>query len=158
MNDFGEPLLVQAHDILTLETEGIAAIRDRLLSFFVEAVNLPAARKGSIIGIGIGIGIGKSGPIARKTVATLSSTGTPAGNDALHKYGRESDLHFIHDRGRNTFQAFGASRPQIQDAGLVATRDAGCAHARVIKRNSETGCPGEASAAGIRCNSRGIFR
>jgi arabinose-5-phosphate isomerase len=63
-----------ANQVVTSEMEAIAAIRDNLSSSFVEAVDLLAACEGRIAITGVG----KSGLIARKIAATLSSTGTPA--------------------------------------------------------------------------------
>ncbi len=61
-------------DVLSIEAEGILTVRNKLDDNFVKAVDIIFACKGRVITSGIG----KSGIIARKIAATLSSTGTPA--------------------------------------------------------------------------------
>jgi arabinose-5-phosphate isomerase len=63
-----------ARRVLRLEAEGIVALADALDSRFCEAADLLAAIDGRVVVTGIG----KSGHVARKIAATLSSTGTPA--------------------------------------------------------------------------------
>jgi arabinose-5-phosphate isomerase len=60
--------------VLRLEAEAILAVRDRLGGDFTRAVELLHALEGRAVVTGIG----KSGAVARKAAATLSSTGTPA--------------------------------------------------------------------------------
>ena len=67
-------ILKWAQDVLTIEAEGILTVRDQLDDNFVKAIELIALCSGRVITAGIG----KSGIIARKIAATLSSTGTPA--------------------------------------------------------------------------------
>ena len=66
--------LNRARRVLRIEAEAIQALTDRLDDQFVAALDLLAACKGRVIVTGMG----KSGIIARKIAATLSSTGTPA--------------------------------------------------------------------------------
>lgn len=66
--------LVLARRVLTIEAEAVAALAERIDGAFLDAVNLVLACRGRVIVSGIG----KSGHIARKIAATLSSTGTPA--------------------------------------------------------------------------------
>jgi len=70
--------LASALRTVALETEGLgvlqATIRTVMAGAFGAAVTLMAGAKGRVIVTGIG----KSGLIARKVAATLSSTGTPA--------------------------------------------------------------------------------
>jgi len=70
--------------VLRLEAEGVARAAERLDGRFAAAVDLLAAVQGRIIVSGVG----KSGLIARKVAATLTSTGTPASYlhpvDSLH--------------------------------------------------------------------------
>jgi arabinose-5-phosphate isomerase len=61
-----------AKKVLNFEIEGLKALSDGLDENFVEAVNLIFKIKGKVIVSGMG----KSGHIARKIAATLSSTGT----------------------------------------------------------------------------------
>jgi arabinose-5-phosphate isomerase len=67
-------LLDLAREVLTIETEGIAALIPKLGASFVNAVDLIYRAKGRVIVTGVG----KSGIVGRKLVATLNSTGTPA--------------------------------------------------------------------------------
>lgn len=66
--------LAQAREVLNVEIEGLAAVRDALDDSFVEALSLMASCEGRVVITGIG----KSGLVGRKIAATLSSTGTPA--------------------------------------------------------------------------------
>lgn len=64
----------QAREVLTVEAEGITAVRDALGEEFVRAVDL-------IMGCPTRLvisGIGKSGLVGQKISATLNSTGTPS--------------------------------------------------------------------------------
>ena len=63
-----------ARQVITIEMEGLARLRDRLDHDFEEAVRLILSTKGRVIVTGIG----KSGLVGRKIAATLASTGTPA--------------------------------------------------------------------------------
>jgi arabinose-5-phosphate isomerase len=67
-------LLARGRRVLTLESQAIGEAASRLGDEFVRAVNLIAASHGRVIVCGVG----KSGLIARKIAATLTSTGTPA--------------------------------------------------------------------------------
>lgn len=60
--------------VVRMEAEALAEIERRIGDGFVAAVDLIAASKGRVIVCGIG----KSGHVARKIAATLTSTGTPA--------------------------------------------------------------------------------
>lgn len=60
--------------VLRTEAEALAGLADRLDERFVEAVRLIGDATGRIIVTGVG----KSGIVARKIAATLTSTGTPA--------------------------------------------------------------------------------
>jgi arabinose-5-phosphate isomerase len=70
--------------VLALEAEAIRRVAEQLGSAFSAAVRLLAAAKGRLIVSGVG----KSGLIARKIAATLTSTGSPASFlhpvDSLH--------------------------------------------------------------------------
>jgi arabinose-5-phosphate isomerase len=66
--------LTAAHRVLTTASAALASLADCLDGDFTRAVGLMLAAKGRIIVSGMG----KSGHIARKIAATLSSTGTPA--------------------------------------------------------------------------------
>ncbi|MCI5207625.1 MAG: KpsF/GutQ family sugar-phosphate isomerase [Candidatus Electrothrix sp. ATG2] len=64
----------QARDVLTVEAEGITAVRDALGEEFVQAVDLIMACPSRLVITGIG----KSGLVGQKISATLNSTGTPS--------------------------------------------------------------------------------
>lgn len=64
----------RAKQVITLEMEALASVRDRIGPSFTEAVKLLAACRGRVAISGIG----KSGLVGRKIAATFSSTGTPA--------------------------------------------------------------------------------
>jgi arabinose-5-phosphate isomerase len=70
--------------VLQLEAEAVSAVAERLDQEFARAVRLLAAARGRVIVSGVG----KSGLIARKLAATLTSTGTAASYlhpvDSLH--------------------------------------------------------------------------
>ena len=66
--------LAAARRVLTMASQGLTALAEALDGDFTRAVGLMLAAKGRVIVSGMG----KSGHIARKIAATLSSTGTPA--------------------------------------------------------------------------------
>jgi len=76
--------LTLARKVLQTEAEAILALRDRLDGTFEQAARLLFNCRGRVVVTGIG----KSGIIAQKIAATLSSTGTPAfflhPSDAVH--------------------------------------------------------------------------
>ena len=67
-------ILDEARRVLRMESQAVDALADRLDRRFARAVQLIAS-SGSPVVVS---GIGKSGLIARKVAATLTSTGTPA--------------------------------------------------------------------------------
>jgi arabinose-5-phosphate isomerase len=67
-------LLKLAREVLTIEAEGISGLIAKLDQNFTQAVQIIFQAKGRLIVTGVG----KSGIVARKIVATLNSTGTPA--------------------------------------------------------------------------------
>ncbi len=79
-----ERLLERAREVVRIEAAAVAALEGRLGDAFVAAVELLAACRGKVIVSGVG----KSGLLAHKLAATLTSTGTPAvflhPADALH--------------------------------------------------------------------------
>lgn len=64
----------EARRVLTVESDAITSLASRVGEEFVEAVTLIESASGRVIVSGLG----KSGIIARKIAATLTSTGTPA--------------------------------------------------------------------------------
>ena len=67
-------ILERGRRVLRMECEALADLERRLDGAFAEAVALIAGARGRVIVAGVG----KSGLIARKIAATLTSTGTPA--------------------------------------------------------------------------------
>jgi arabinose-5-phosphate isomerase len=67
-------VLAAARRVIRLEAEALLALEARLDHSFAEAVQLIAEAKGRVIASGLG----KSGIIARKIAATMTSTGSPA--------------------------------------------------------------------------------
>jgi arabinose-5-phosphate isomerase len=63
-----------ARDVLNIEAAAVLALSTRLDNSFISALNVVLHCEGRVIVSGMG----KSGHIARKIAATLSSTGTPA--------------------------------------------------------------------------------
>ena len=63
-----------AKQVLRIEEEGLAAVRERIGEEFVQAVETILASPGRLVITGIG----KSGIIGQKISATLNSTGTPS--------------------------------------------------------------------------------
>lgn len=68
------PSIESARRVLGIEAAAIASLAERIDESFDDAVRLLLACEGRVVVSGIG----KSGHIARKTAATLASTGTPA--------------------------------------------------------------------------------
>lgn len=77
-------ILDEARRVLRMEAEAVAGLGERLGDGFLQAVELISSSEGMVVVSGLG----KSGLIARKLAATLTSTGTPAvflhPVDALH--------------------------------------------------------------------------
>jgi len=69
-----EACIALGRRVLRMETEALAEIEHRIGDGFARAVDLVATSNGRVIVAGVG----KSGLIARKIAATLTSTGTPA--------------------------------------------------------------------------------
>jgi arabinose-5-phosphate isomerase len=79
-----DQIIEKGRQVIKIESEAVAALSSKIDKEFVNAVNIIYESKGRVILAGIG----KSGLIARKIVATMNSTGTPAiflhPTDALH--------------------------------------------------------------------------
>ncbi len=73
VNDENE-LLRRAREVVRIEATAVAALEDRIDDAFMQAVRIVADAPGRVVVSGLG----KSGIIARKIAATLTSTGTPA--------------------------------------------------------------------------------
>jgi len=103
MND--KNILNNGRDVLRIEADALAALTERLDETFTDAVKLIYNSQGRVIVSGVG----KSGIIARKIVATMNSTGTPAiylhPGDAIHGdlgMVRQDDVVLILSKSGNT--------------------------------------------------------
>ena len=87
------PHLQRAREVLSIETEALNALSDRLNEHFISVVDCILNCNGRVVLLGVG----KSGHIGRKIAATLASTGSPAmfvhASEAAH-----GDLGMITDR------------------------------------------------------------
>ena len=72
--DIRRATVARGRAVLEQEAAAVAALARRLGESFADAVSLLAERHGRVVVSGVG----KSGAIARKIAATLTSTGTPA--------------------------------------------------------------------------------
>lgn len=63
-----------AREVLLIEEQGLAAIRERIGEDFIRAVEMILAAPGRVVITGIG----KSGLVGQKIAATMNSTGTPS--------------------------------------------------------------------------------
>jgi arabinose-5-phosphate isomerase len=113
MAEAGE-LIALGRRVLRLEAEAVSAVADRLDQEFDRAVRLLESASGRVIVSGVG----KSGVVARKIAATLTSTGTPASYlhpiDSLH-----GDLGIV---GRNDVAIILSKSGDSQDLfGLVGS-------------------------------------
>jgi len=66
--------LVLAREVINIEAAAVQALAERIDNSFLNALNIILSCEGRVIVSGMG----KSGHIARKIAATMSSTGTPA--------------------------------------------------------------------------------
>jgi len=73
-NSAADKLVSQGRSILEAEVRALSEMSARLGKDFSDAVNLILSRDGKVVVTGLG----KSGHVARKIAATLSSTGTPS--------------------------------------------------------------------------------
>jgi len=93
-----EGLLQEARRVLRAEAEAVAALAERLDDTFSRAIEVLAGSDGRVICTGVG----KSGIVARKVAATLTSTGTPAA--FLHPVdGLHGDLGIVSPRDVGIF-------------------------------------------------------
>ncbi len=135
--------------VLELEAREIAAAAGRLDAAFARAVALLAAAKGRVIVSGVG----KSGLIARKIAATLTSTGTPATYlhpvDSLHGdlgiVGRD-DVAILLSKSGETEELFGLlSALQRLNVPIIAlTGGRGSTLAKVAREVLDAGVAEEA--------------
>lgn len=128
-----ESILEIAHEVLQTEAEAIMHVKDSLNGDFIRAVEMILDCTGKIILTGMG----KSGIIAKKIAATLSSTGTPSffldSGEAFHgdlgmiskddiiiaiSYSGETDevlkiVPFIHENGNRLISITGNNKSAL---------------------------------------------
>ena len=77
-------IIEKGKNVIRIEADAVAMLENRIGEDFAKAVEMIAGSKGRVVIAGMG----KSGIVARKIVATLNSTGTPAmflhPSDAVH--------------------------------------------------------------------------
>ena len=135
--------------VLELEAREIAGAATRLDGAFARAVALLAAARGRVIVSGVG----KSGLIARKIAATLTSTGTPAAYlhpvDSLHGdlgiVGRD-DVGILLSKSGETEELFGllAALQRLNVPIIALTGGAGSTLAKVAREVLDAGVAEEA--------------
>jgi arabinose-5-phosphate isomerase len=146
-----EALIAEARRVLELEAREVASAGPRLGAPFARAVRLLAAAQGRVIVSGVG----KSGIIARKIAATMTSTGTPATYlhpvDSLHGdlgiVGRD-DAAILLSKSGNTEELFGLvaalQRLQVPIVALTGGRESALARAAAVVLDAsvaEEACP-----------------
>lgn len=70
----GQRIIEAARRVLSIEADALSALSESLGGEFARCVDIMLATEGRVICVGVG----KSGHVARKIAATLSSTGAPA--------------------------------------------------------------------------------
>lgn len=144
-------ILDEGRRVVTLEADSLRDLAARLGPDFVEACRLLAGARGRVIVSGIG----KSGIIARKIAATLTSTGTPATFlhpvEGLHGdlgIVREDDVALLLSKSGETLELSGLLdyllRLGVPVIALTGRTDSSLArHARVVLdcSVSEEACP-----------------
>ncbi|MCC6636376.1 MAG: hypothetical protein IT278_01465, partial [Ignavibacteriaceae bacterium] len=73
VNDF-DKIISTGKEVIRVEAEAVSNLFEKINNGFAEAVDLIMRSEGRVVLTGVG----KSGLIARKIVATMNSTGTPA--------------------------------------------------------------------------------
>jgi arabinose-5-phosphate isomerase len=146
-----QALLELGRKVLRLEATAVSAVADRLDQEFARAVRLLAQARGRVIVSGVG----KSGVIARKLAATLTSTGTAASYlhpvDSLHGdlgiVGRD-DVAIVLSKSGESEDLFGlvGSLQRLAVPIIAITGNPGSALARVATVNldgsvAEEACP-----------------
>jgi arabinose-5-phosphate isomerase len=149
MNRDPDALSALGRRVLELEARAIASAATRLSRPFARAVALLAAAKGRVIVSGVG----KSGLIARKIAATLTSTGTPATFlhpvDSLHGdlgiVGRD-DVAILLSKSGETEELFGllAALQRLNVPIIALTGGAASTLAKVAREVLDAGVEEEA--------------
>ncbi len=123
-------VLDKGKQVIKIESEAVSSLLDLLDDEFVKAVKTMLESKGRVVFTGLG----KSGLIARKIVATMNSTGTPAiylhPTDALHGdlgMVRSDDVVILISKSGNTEELFNLmlmlKRMNVTLIGMVGERN-----------------------------------
>lgn len=123
-------ILEKGKQVIKIESEAVSHLYELLDEEFVKAANTILNTKGRVIITGLG----KSGLIARKIVATLNSTGTPAVHlhptDALHGdlgMVRSEDVVIMISKSGNTEELFNLmlmlKRMKVTLIGMLGEKD-----------------------------------
>ncbi len=123
-------ILEKGKQVIKIESEAVSHLYELLDEEFVKAANTILNTKGRVIITGLG----KSGLIARKIVATLNSTGTPAVHlhptDALHGdlgMVRSEDVVIMISKSGNTDELFNLmlmlKRMKVTLIGMLGEKD-----------------------------------
>lgn len=146
-----DALVAEGRRVLELEAAEVRDAAARLDDAFAEAVELLAGRRGRVIVSGVG----KSGLIARKLAATLTSTGTPASYlhpvDSLHGdlgiVGRD-DVAIVLSKSGDSDDLMGLlaslQRLQVPIVAITGGRDSLLARAATVVLDAgvrEEACP-----------------
>lgn len=125
-----EEIISKGKNVVRIELDAVAGIMGSINEDFVKAVKMIFESSGRVVFTGMG----KSGIIARKIVATLNSTGTPAiylhPTDALHGdlgMVRKDDVVTIVSKSGNTEELFDLlimlKRIGVKIIGMLAVPD-----------------------------------
>lgn len=130
-----ETIIQKAKEVICKEAEAVAGLMERIDGDFARAVEVIFASKGRVILTGMG----KSGLIARKVVATMNSTGTPAiylhPTDALHGdlgMVRQEDVVILISKSGNTEEIINLI-PLLKRLGVVMIAMVGNKKSRVAR-------------------------
>lgn len=146
-----DALIAEARRVLELEARQLGAAAGRVGPTFVHAVRLLAGAKGRVIVSGVG----KSGIVARKIAATMTSTGTPAAYlhpvDSLHGdlgIVGPDDVAILLSKSGNTEELFGLvaalQRLRVPIVAITGGLESPLARASAVALDaavSEEACP-----------------
>ena len=134
-----EAVVGEGRRVLRMEAEAVAALADRLGAGFARAVDLIAGSE-AMVAVS---GVGKSGLVARKVAATLTSTGTPAA--FLHPVdGLHGDLGLV-DPGAVVI-VVSRSGATAELNGLLAFAESQCMPVVALVGDSASRLAGQADA------------
>ncbi len=137
MKDYSHTIQ-KGKEVVRIEGEAVAELESHIGTEFGEAVNLIFACKGRVIITGVG----KSGIIARKIVATMNSTGTPAvflhPTDAVHGdlgLVRQDDVVICVSKSGNTTE-LGVLIPMFKRLGVPIISLVGRLHSHLAQEST----------------------